>query len=78
MENRFRRLLCRSLAFLALEGPCELQGMISIGFQTICQAGAYQMLDVMLTVDYEQRDDEDDRCLLFLPIVDRKQYVAHQ
>ena len=27
------------------------------------------MLDVILAVDYEEHDDEDDRCLLSLPLL---------
>ena len=75
----FRKHLCKILAFLPLEGPCELQAIISNKFRTIYHAGAYQMLDIMLAVCYGQSGGGDDRCLLsLLAIVDHKQSVAHR
>lgn len=76
MENMFRRYLCKIPAILPLEMPCELQAIISNKPRATCHAGAYQMLNVMLAVDYDQFYDGDDRCLP--AVVDHKQGVAHR
>lgn len=76
MENIFRRYLCKILAVLPLEMPCELQARVSNKPRATCHAGAYQILNVMLAVDYDQLNDGDDRCLP--AIVDHKQCVAHR
>ena len=61
MENRLRTHRCGCIqAILLLNRPCELQALISIRLRAICHAGAYQMLSVILAVDYEQCNDDDD------------------